>query len=478
MTSTLELYFSGKKKGYNKMKVITLAWMKNEVFFTSYGSQKASASNAERLDGYLLYLILPFFLLVTSSCEAPQPAPVIIPSPLPSITAIGTPPAVVSAETLPVDDTARQLVIWAPAFFQPALDVRTNDALATVYEQFERSHPGVHIDVQLRADIGEASLLNYLRRAQRVAPTILPDIILIDAQQLWQVAELGMLSPIEQQQLGAGVEFYPFTVDALTSDDELAGVPYTTDLIHLVYDPEELPDAPRTWAEFLTSEQTLIFAAGKSENLNEFAYLQYLGAGGGIPTADSMNGDLLLAFFTFLAEARTLDLIPESVLEIATDNAAWDTFAVAEQSMAATSTYVILQHWDTINSGTVRYAPIPTQGGEALSVARVWAFAVVASDVGQQELSLTLIRAFLEPTVHSQWGRVAMHIPSQPAAFELWRNSSPYYEFVQTTLAVTQAFPYSRRFAELSRRLQAAQKLVLRNEMTPEEATLYVQTTP
>ncbi len=469
---------SGKRKGNNDMKVITLASMKNTFFAPNSRFQCAWLLNAKSLGICLLYPILSFFLLFTSSCEAPQPAPVAIPSPLPVITASGTPPAVASAEMLPADDTARQLVIWAPAFFQSALDVRTNDALATVYEQFERSHPGVHIDVQLRADSGEASLLNYLRRAQRVAPTILPDIILLDAQQLWQVAELELLSPIEQQQLGAGVEFYPFAVDALPANDELAAVPYTTDLLHLVYYPAALPAAPQTWAEFLTAEQSLIFAGGKSENLSEFAYLQYLGAGGRLAIAEALNGELLLAFFTFLAEAQALDLISASVLEITTDDAAWDKFAAAEQGMAAASTHVLLQHWDAINSGTVRYAPLPTQSGVALSVARVWVFAVVAGDAGQQELSSTLIRAFLEPTLHSQWSRTVMQIPSQPAAFELWRNSSPYYEFMQSTLAVTHAFPSSRRFAELGRRLQTAQKLLLRNEMTPEEAVLYVQTTP
>ncbi len=425
-----------------------------------------------------LFFSLLSILLCVSSCNDPYPSPAVVATPLPAITTEGTSQTVTADATQLPAGADRQLVVWIPTFFQSALDPVNNSVLATVYEQFERNHPGVHIEVQIRADSGEAGMLSYLRSAQRVAPAILPDIILIDTQQLWQVADLEILLPIARQQAGSDRQFYPFAIDAATSNDQLLGIPYTTNLIHLAYDPAQVSAPPRLWEEFLASEQSFVFAAGKSELLSEFSYLQYLGAGGATSIADALDSDVLLAYFSFLAEARALGRIPETVLDIATIDAAWDAMVMPDRGMAETSTHVVLQHWEMVNSGTIQYAPLFTRQGVELSVARVWAFAVVASDTEQQELSLTLISAFLDPAIQSQWSRLAMQIPTQPAAFELWRNPSPYYDFLQNELAATQSLPYGRRYAELSRRLQNAQESVLRNEMTPEEALLYLQTTP
>jgi len=450
------------------MNMIALAWLENVTMAASVaiGHYRGLAA---------LPLLLLFFV---SGCNESDPSSVAVPTPLPAITVEGESQiAAADVAQLPTG-TDRQLVIWAPEFFQPALDVTTNGMLTTVYEQFERNHPGVHIEVQIRADSGEAGLLNYLRNAQRVAPAILPDLILIDAQQLWQVADLELLLPITQQQIGAGFQFYPFATNAVSADGQLLGVPYTADLIHLAYDPAQIATPPRLWSEFLTADQSFIFAAGNAEIFNSFTYLQYLGLGGDLRTTAALDSDLLLPYFSFLADAQTLGQIPEAVLDIATLDAAWEAMLMPDRGMAETSTHVLLKHWEMINSGTIGYAPLMTKEGIDLSVARVWSFAIVAGDAEQQELSLTLIRDFLHPTVQSQWNRVAMQLPTQPAAFELWRNPSPYYDFLQKELAVTQALPYGRQYAELMRRLQSAQELVLRKEMTPGEAVLYLQTTP
>ncbi len=449
------------------MKVLALAWANIPI----------AAGGTVWYKARLLFL-LPMILIFVSSCNDALPSPTVIPTPLPAITAEGVSQSITADATQLPAGAERQLVVWIPAFFQSALDPATNGLLATVYKQFERSHPGVHIEVQIHADSGEAGMLNYLRSAQQVAPAILPDIILIDAQQLWQVAELEILLPLEQQQLGADLQFYPFTINAVTSNEQLLGIPYTADLIHLAYDPALVPTPPRLWEEFLASEQSFVFPAGKSDTLGAFSYLQYLGAGGTPPPVDALDEKVLFAYFSFLAEARALGRIPESVLDITTADAAWDTMSTADRGMVSTSTHVVLQHWEMVNGGTIQYAPMMTKEGVELSVGHIWAFGVVASDADQQELSLTLIRAFFDPAVQSQLSRVAMQIPTQPAAFALWRNPSPYYDFLQKELAVTQTIPSGRHYTDLIRRLQNAQELVLREEITPEEAVLYVQTTP
>ncbi|HRW03784.1 MAG TPA: extracellular solute-binding protein [Caldilineaceae bacterium] len=425
-----------------------------------------------------LFTMAGLLLFGSTSCNTPDNLPDALPTQLPVISAEGTPGFFDPEEVDTVDTTNRQLVLWASAPFEALLDPETNRTLVTVYEQFERNHPGVHIDAQLHAEHGEASLLNYLRSAQRVAPAILPDIILIDTQELWQIGDLELLRPFDWESVASNFTFYPFAVSAVTYQEQIVGIPYMTDLTHMVGYAEQVGELPRTWEAFLTAGQPLNFVAGKAENVNEFAYYQYLGAGELLLGDEPIDTERLLAYFTFLADAQAQNLIPETVLEITDVTAAWNAFMAAEQGLAETSTSVILNHWDAVSNGVVQYGPLPSRTGNTPASTRVWAFIIVASDTQQRELSIALLQALLAPDVHSQWNRLAMRIPTQPAAFELWRNPAAYYNFVQQQLAEALSPPSSRRFADLNRRLHYAQELVLRQEMAPEEAVLYVQATP
>jgi ABC-type glycerol-3-phosphate transport system substrate-binding protein len=424
-----------------------------------------------------ILLALPLLALFLIGCAQAQPTSQALPPTL-ELATEGTPTVATAVELTGQEVVDRQLVIWAPARFQPALDPSNNPTLATIYEQFERSHPGVHIEIQVRVDSGEASLLSYLRSAQRVAPTILPDIILIDTQQLWQVADLELLAPLRQSQFDPNQELYPFTIEAATYNGQLLGLPYTTELTHLLYYPSQLADKPQTWEEFLAAGQPLFFIAGKSENLNKFSYLQYRSASSLASVVEPPDEDALLRFFAFLVDAKERGLIAEVAPDLTTSDAVWEVFTAAETGLAETSSRTALEHWDVINSGTVGYIPFFNRDGTPLTSARVWTFALINSDPEQHELSLALLKAFLDPAIHSQWSRIVMQIPAQRSAFGLWRNPAPYYDFLENELANARALPNGRRFADISHRLQNAQELVLRGKMTAEEATLYVQTTP
>lgn len=421
--------------------------------------------------------LVGLLLLLTVSCNrTPAPSPDLAPATLEWIPD-GTAQIATGEEALPLVETSRQLVIWAPPFFQATLDLATDGVLTPLYEQFERNHPGVHIDVQIRAESGEASFLNYLRGAQRVAPAILPDIILVNTQQLWQVAELDLLLPLEIEQLETILQFFPSTLPAVTYNEEIVGIPYTANLTHIVYHESALALPPQTWSDLLASDQPYIFSGGRFEELGAFAYLQYLGSGGQVHEDDVVDEEALRALFTYLVALRTEGIVPDSVLEITSADSAWSTFINTKRGLADTSTQVVLNHWEAMNSGGVQYAPIATRNGAPISIAHIWAFAIVASDSEQQALSMSLLNAFMESTIHGEWSRAAMQIPTQAEAFEVWRNSSPYFDFIQTQLKNSITLPGGRRFAELNRRLQDAQELVLRGEMSVDDAVLYVQTT-
>ncbi|MBX3014564.1 MAG: extracellular solute-binding protein [Caldilineaceae bacterium] len=401
---------------------------------------------------------------VLPGLETPTPAPSAIPS------TNGTEEFGVIA----VPD--RQLVIWAPEFFQPH-DGPPPPILADIYEQFRINHPDVHLDIQTKAESGEASGLNYLRYAQRMAPTLLPDVILMNTEQLWQVAELGLVQPIPWDSLTHTADFFQFARDAVSYQGQLLGIPYAADVVHLVYHVNQLPQAPVTWADVITNGSPYFFAAGRRELPNESLLLQYIGAGGQLLEDGSVsNPDALRAFFAFLVQAKAAGVLSADLLNLKSMDDAWAAFTAAPTSFADTSTRLVLAQAAPVDN--LGFAQIPTINGAAVSVAHTWAFALLTTDLEQQQLALDLLDHLLEPAIQSAWSHTTLYLPTQITAYATWLDTSPYYEFLQRQLDVAIAIPTGRPFADFARRLQQAQEAVLLNQLSIDDAVKFVQTAP
>lgn len=370
----------------------------------------------------------------------------------------------------------RQLVIWVPEFFDPTV-AEADSAVSKARELFRQAHPDVHIDIQVKAQQGETGLFNYLTHAQRVAPSILPDIILLDTQQLWQAVDLNLVQPIDWESLSHTNDFFQFAREAVSYQNRMIGVPYAGDIIHLIYHSDQVEQAPATWTDLLTTKPPYFFAAGQQEQPNESLLLQYLGAGGQLfEDGVVSNPEALTQLFTFLSEAQSNGIFPSEVLQLTTFEETWATFVAQPNSLADISASLVLLRRNSLNN--LGFAQIPTINGAAISIAHTWAFALVTADEEQQQLSLALLEQLLTPAVQSEWCHSAMIPPTQGAAFELWRGTSGYYDFLQRQLDVAVAIPNGVRFAEFSKRLQEAQEAVLQNQLNPENAAEFVQVIP
>lgn len=421
-----------------------------------------------------------FWLLVNSivwlglvACQSAEPPAV---PPVATVSTAITPPMSNGEATGVITNGDRQLVVWTPEFFQPP-DTTPVAVLADVYEQFRLDHPGVHLDLQIKVETGDSSLFNYLRYAQSMAPTLLPDVVLLDTEQLWQAAELGLIQAVDWQSLPDAPDFFPFARAASLYQENILGMPYSADIIHLVYHADQIEQAPLTWAELTTSGTPYLFAAGKREHPNESLLLQYVGAGGQLLENGTVNDpDALTALFTFVAQAKRQGILASSIVEIRSLDIAWSTFDAAYPGFADTSARLVLARRQT--QDPLGFAPIPTASGTPLTIARTWVFAVITPDVQQQQLALDLIGQLLDPAVHSAWSRSTQQLPTQTTAYLATVEASPYTDFLQRQLDVAIAIPNGRPFADFAKRLQQAQESVLLDQLTVEDAVTFVQTAP
>ncbi|MCX6043942.1 MAG: extracellular solute-binding protein [Chloroflexi bacterium] len=371
-----------------------------------------------------------------------------------------------------------QLVVWVPDFFEAKPDANAGNVLQAVYRQFEQTNPGVHVDVHIKAESGEASMFSYLRSAQRVAPTILPDLVLLDTQYLWQIAELDLVHPITFTELGQNANFYPFARNAVTFKQQPYGIPYTADLIHAVYDAQVFTTTPATWATVLAMKQPYLFPAGIHDSLyDESLLLQYVGAGGQLLESGEINNlDAAKALLAFLAQGKAGGVIPDKALNLSSLNAIWMAFAAKPMGIANVSASLYLSQ-PKLPDG-LNFDVVPTLTGQDSTIARTWAFAILTTDPERRQLAFRLANGFLDPSIQGRWTQLANHLPTSAAAWATWTNTGPYQEFLGHQLEIATAIPAGRPFADFAKRLQAAQQNILHGQLSPEDAFVQLQAKP
>ena len=372
----------------------------------------------------------------------------------------------------------RQMVIWLPASMSYEEETNAGAILASVYTQFEQAHPGVRIEVQIKADTGEASLFSYLQMAQRVAPTILPDLVLLDTQQLWQAADLGLIQPLMIDEVTNLNDFYPFAKDAVTYNEKIYGVPYVADVVHLAYFQNQVESAPTTWSQLLETNQVHLFPVGNpSGPSSESLLLQYVGGGGQLlNNGDVSDPEAVESLFQFLATSKSEGIIPPNTLDFPNLESVWSAFISNGAGFANVSANMMLQRGEVLEG--IKVSQVPTENGLPTTIARTWAFAILTNDQEQRPLTINLLQQLLDPTAHGSWSQLARYLPSQREALEAWGGNNLYYDFLRRQLEIAIVQPNGPAFAEFSKKLQAAQIDILRGELTPQEAMLKVHNAP
>lgn len=415
----------------------------------------------------LLFLVA---LAVAACQERQRSSPTPTPTALPLASGVQPGDA---QEPEAVNVGAGQLVVWLPAFSGIAADNAAGDVLQTAMFQFQQSHPGLSIDVQVKAESGVAGMWPFLRTAQSVAPSILPDLALINTQHLWQGAELGMVVALSEGHLAPmddfGDDFYAALPASVRYDTQVLGIPYAADVVHILYADPVLEEALPTWETLLDAAPVYLFPGSAVESaVNLHTMAQYLGAGGQLSEGSvSPDLDAIAAYFDFLAVGRLQGVIPAQAVELATLSAVYTAYHQNPSGLAAVLGSDVLAGGD---SAQMRYAPLPTRSGRSVAVVDSWAFAVLTQDSERQALALDLVAALLDPGVQGAWSQFAHRLPSRRSALAEWDHPGPYRQFLEEQLETAAAVPTGRAFADFARRLQAGQVAVLRGDATPDEA--------
>jgi arabinogalactan oligomer/maltooligosaccharide transport system substrate-binding protein len=176
--------------------------------------------------------------MALAACGSPAPA-------APTATTAPAAPAAPTATTAPAPAAPTEVPAAEAPAAAAALTIWADDTRAPILEAL-----GAQFEAQygLRVVVTEKAFGNIRDDLKVAGPTGEgPDIIIGAHDWLGELAENGLLAEIE---LGdkAGL-FLPAAVQAFVYDGKLYGMPYATENVAFVYNPELVPTAPATWSE-------------------------------------------------------------------------------------------------------------------------------------------------------------------------------------------------------------------------------------
>ena len=371
-----------------------------------------------------LRFIVHFGLLLSTGCAsiadflstpfaAPPASPAstsVISSPV-STSATSThqinPPSNVTPTGSPSSE-ARVLRIWLPAEFDPTSGTTPSNILKQRLNDFEAKHSGLELEVRIKADEGESSLINSLSVTSMAAPSALPDLIALSRPALETAALRGLLHPIDG--LSTALDdpnWHDYARQLGHIQNTGYGLPFAGDALVLVYRSEV--ERINSWNDILASENPLVFAVGDPNALVGLAL--YVSAGGELLNAQgqpTLDQEVLTRVLTSIADGALAGVFSPSLDNLVSNEQVLQAYLGERANMAIiwASTYRAPEGQFTL--------PLPGLDETSGSFATGWMWALAGSNPENQQLAVELADYLVADDFLGRWTSATEYLPTRP----------------------------------------------------------------
>ena len=424
--------------------------------------------------------IVVLSLLIAGCAGSPfvtQPAT----SPQPPSATRDLPVSATATRSLPLAPTARgpvTLVVWLPPQFDPASGTPAALLLQRRLNEFGKQQPGVRIEIRVKAEEGTGGMLDSLFTANAAAPLAVPDLIALP----YPLLELAALKGLLQTYDGLSTvlenpDWYDNARQMATLQERTYGLPFAGDALALVYRPPIVPSPPLDWSAVLTSSVPLAFPAADPQAL--FTLTEYQSNGGQVRDEQGrpyLDYNVLVELLTFFQECSVAGVMPYSITQYQDYDQIWGAFTNADVDLAAIWSSQYLSQLPA----EAALALLPPPDATPFTLSTGWVWALPASELPSQEMSVKLAEFMVDREFLAQWTPVAGYLPTRPSS--LAGFSPPALQpVIESILLSAQVLPPVDIQASLGPPLEQATVQVLKQQSdaaTAAQAALNALTAP
>jgi len=351
----------------------------------------------------IVYLLILAALVgcanIASLLSTPTPASVS------QTTSTPQPIPVATQTVLPVTET-RVLHVWLPPRFDPNADTASANLLKQRLSNFESAHPGLEIEVRIKAETGETSLLNSLSITSAAAPTALPDLVALSRPDLEAAALKGLLHPVDGlSTVLHDPNWYAYARELGHIQNIGYGLPFAVDALVMVHRPGlEI----NTWDNIFSSKESLVFPAGDPQAL--VALSLYVSAGGklvneqGLPTLDE---EPLTQTLTLIQNGLEEQAFLPAMINYETDTQAFQAYRDERANIVIG--WAVNYH--QVDDGIMQ--PIPSFNNTPHTFATGWIWALAGSDPENQQVATELAEYLIADQFVGNWLENTGYLPTR-----------------------------------------------------------------
>jgi ABC-type glycerol-3-phosphate transport system substrate-binding protein len=329
--------------------------------------------------------------------------------------------------------------------------------------------------VLLKKPSGKGGVVDFLRTAKPVAPSVLPDVAVINAVDLPQAFVDGLIQPLDGRLDRSVVQdLLPAARAMGTVNDRLAGVPLGLEMQHTVYNTAVFTATPVVWSDVFTKNTRYLFPAkGVNGLVNDATLSQYFSAGGALlddQNQPAIDNQALLSVLQLYREGVDNGVIDPAILEVAATDDLWPFYLKGGIGMAQVSVKQFLTDRDQLARSAFGPPPVLNQSRKPVPVIRGWVLVLVTNDPGRQKAALNLIEWFLSVNNNAAWNQLNQSIPTRGSSFQQLAGDDPYWAFLSEQLNTARPQPGFSGYDRLGRIIQQAVQEVISGESLPEDA--------
>lgn len=353
-------------------------------------------------------------ILFLAGCSSLAPL-LTTPTPVPVLEATST-PQVTPTQTMPVLDQPSLLRVWLPPQFDPNAGTPSAELLKQRLLDFETDHPGVKLEIRIKAENGNTDLLDILSATSNAAPAVMPDLIALSYSDVQTAASTGFLHPLEgMTNILQDPDWYAVAREFGQYQNTEVGLPFASDAQLIVYRPAAFEPAPSSWNRITESGSYLVFPVSDPNAI--FSINQYLSDGGQLTDEQgviTLNEETLTRVLSFHKIALETGTVPFEIGDFRTDEQSLQFFREGKADLAVA--------WASsdIKTQSGQYMPVLGLNDVSYSLANGWVWALAGTNVENQPLAVELATYLVESGFMSEWTRASGYLPTRPQALEGW----------------------------------------------------------
>jgi ABC-type glycerol-3-phosphate transport system substrate-binding protein len=402
--------------------------------------------------------------LALTACAAPSAAARSAQATIP----VGTPTPSATPTAVP-----SVINVWFPALFAYESELFTATQFSELVQDYAR-HAGHIVNVRLRRADGLGGIFETLNSAAQVAPSVLPDLVLMRARDLPRAAAARLIAPLSPNLLPQDA-YFTAALALARYDGEFYGIPHFLELQHAIYRGDSSP--PLAWQTLISRQVPYLFSARVARGANSTLLSHYIALGGKFADQNGeplLDYEPLLIMMSLYDEARRAGSLLSDVLDYAEPTQYWTTFLTRKNTLAQVdSTFYLRQRAASkpAEAAAWQVAALPYVSSEEASLSLVdgWLWALTTAEPERQRRALALIEWLQEPRRLAAFSERVNMLPARRTALNAW-SAPDYAAFAARLLDRTPSpLPESVNVA-VAEALQESFARLLKGELSAEAA--------